>query len=92
MKFSATCFDAPLTAGIHTLQAIKYSNATTSGEPIDATPTDAATIGNRFRLTGYEWHFNLTTKPLGNAAQGIWLLKATLFDGSTYTVWIEVKK
>ena len=34
----------------------------------------------------------IATKGLGANAQGIWLLKATLFDGSTYSVWIEIKK
>ncbi|HXQ74443.1 MAG TPA: MBG domain-containing protein, partial [Pyrinomonadaceae bacterium] len=92
VKFSATCFGAPLTTGIHTLQAIKYSNSTTGDSPIDATPTDAATSGNQFRLTDGQWHFNLNTKALGGSGQGIWLLKATLFDGSTYTVWVEIKK
>ncbi|HEX5887063.1 MAG TPA: MBG domain-containing protein, partial [Pyrinomonadaceae bacterium] len=92
VKFSAICFGAPLTTGIHTLQAIKYSNSTTGDAPIDATPTDAATIGNQFRLTDGQWHFNLNTKAFGGSGQGIWLLKATLFDGSTYTVWVEIKK
>jgi alpha-D-ribose 1-methylphosphonate 5-triphosphate synthase subunit PhnH len=92
VKFNAVCFGAPLTTGIHTLEAIKYSNSTTSDAAIDATPTDAATIGNQFRWTGSEWHFNVNTKALGGSAQGKWLLKATLFDGSTYTVWIEIKK
>ena len=90
VKFSATCYGAPLMTGIHTLQAIKYSNATDSDAPIDATPTDAATTGNEFRLTGSEWHFNLKTK--GSMTQGTWLLKATLFDGSSYTVWVSIKK
>jgi hypothetical protein len=92
VKFSAVCFGAPLTTGVHTLQAIKYSNATTFDSPIDATPTEAATSGNQFRLTDSEWHFNLSTKGLGNNGQGIWLLKATLFDGSSYTVWVSIKK
>jgi hypothetical protein len=92
VKFSATCFGSPLTTGIHTLQAIKYSNATTASDPVDATPTDAATTGNQFRWSGAEWHFNLNTKTLGNGAQGVWLFRATLFDGSTYSVWVEIKK
>ena len=92
VKFSATCFGQPLTTGIHTLQAIKYSNSTTSDAPIDATPTDSATAGNQFRLTDGQWHFNLNTKALGGSGQGIWLIKATLFDGSTYSVWVEIKK
>jgi regulator of sigma E protease len=29
---------------------------------------------------------------LGGSGQGIWLLKATLFDGSSYSVWVEIKK
>ena len=92
VKFNAVCFGVPLTTGIHTLQAIKYSNATDADAPIDATPTDAATTGNQFRLTGTEWHFNMNTKGLGNNGQGTWLLRATLFDGSSYTVWVSVKK
>ena len=92
VKFAATCSGAPLVTGSHTLKATKYSNAGTPDTPIDATPTDAATTGNQFRLTGAEWHFNLSTKALGGSAQGIWLLEATLFDGSTYTVWVEIKK
>ena len=70
VKFTAICFGAPLTTGVHTLQATKYSNATDGDAPIDATPTDAATTGNQFRLTGTEWHFNMNTKALGGNAQG----------------------
>ena len=92
VKFSATCFGAPLTTGVHKIEAIKYSSSTTADAPIDATPSDAATTGNEFRLTGTEWHFNLSTKGLGGNGQGIWRLRATLFDGSTYSVWVEIKK
>jgi hypothetical protein len=59
--------------------------------PIDATPTDAATTGNEFRLTDAttgEWHFNLSTKSL---SRGIWQIKATLADGGMHTVFIELK-
>jgi hypothetical protein len=80
-----------LTTVIHTLQAIKYSNATDSDTPIDATPSDAATIGNQFRLTDGQWHFNLSTKGNGFSA-GTWLLIATLQDGSKHSVWITLKK
>jgi hypothetical protein len=34
----------------------------------------------------------MNTKALGGNAQGTYLLKATLFDGSSYTVWISIKK
>jgi hypothetical protein len=92
VKFSAMCFGVPLTTGNHTLQAIRYSSSTASDAAIDATPTDAATTGNLFRFTDGEWHFNMNTKGFGNNGQGTWLLQATLFDGSKYTVWIAIKK
>ena len=90
VKFKAACDGAPVLTGIHTLQAIKYSNATTGDTPIDATPTDGATTGNQFRLTDDEWHFNLDTKATGMTA-GTWLLRATLSDGSQHSVWIQIK-
>ena len=89
-SLSGTTCGAPMLTGIHTLQAIFYSNAMTSDPAIDATPTDAATTGNQFRLTDSEWHFNLSTK--GGFKAGTWLLQATLQDGSIHTVWISVKK
>jgi len=92
VKFTAICFGAPLTTGIHTLQIQKYSNSTDSDPAIDATPTDAVTTGNQFRLTGTEWHYNLNTKALGGNANGTYLFKATLFDGSSYSVWVSIKK
>ena len=93
VKFAASWLNdgAALISGIHTLKAIKYSNSTDSDPPIDATPTDAATTGNQFRLTSTDWHFNLSTKGNGFTA-GTWLLSATLVDGSQHTVWISIKK
>jgi hypothetical protein len=93
VKFGASWLDggAALITGIHTLKAIKYSNSTDSDPPIDATPTDAATTGNQFRLISTDWHFNLSTKANGFTA-GTWLLSATLVDGSQHTVWISIKK
>ncbi len=92
VRFNAICYGSPLVTGVHTLTVQKYSNAVDSDDAIDATPTDSATTGNQFRITGTEWHFNLNTKALGGNAQGTWLFKATLFDGSSYTVWISIKK
>jgi hypothetical protein len=86
----STC-GSVITTGIHTLQAIRYSTSTASDPPIDATPTDAATTGNQFRLTDAQWHFNLSTKG-ALFTQGTWLLQATLEDGSLHTVWISLKK
>src|SRR5205814_6843708 len=45
IKFTATCGGTAVQSGIHRLQVIKYSNATTAGDPIDATPQDSATTG-----------------------------------------------
>ena len=90
VKFTASCGGSPALTGLHTLQAIKWSSQTDSDPAIDATPTDAATIGNQFRLVGSEWHFNLDTKATGLSA-GIWQLIATLSDGSQHTVWIQLK-
>jgi hypothetical protein len=94
VKFGATWLNggAALTTGIQTLQAIKYSSANVSVAAIDATPTDAATDGNQFRLTETDWHFNLSTKGGNGFTDGIWLLRATLVDGSQHTVWISIKK
>jgi Bacterial surface protein, Ig-like domain/HYR domain len=90
VKFTASCDGTAVTAGVHTLQVIKYSDETTAADPIDATPTDAATTGNQFRLNDGEWHFNLDTKATGTTV-GTWQLRATLSDGSTHIVWIALK-
>jgi hypothetical protein len=90
-SWNGTTCGAPLITGIHTLQAVYYSTALDGDTPVDATPTDAVTTGNQFRLTDSEWHFNLSTKGGGFKA-GTWLLTATLQDGSVHTVWITVKK
>jgi hypothetical protein len=90
VKFTASCEGSPVVTGIHTLQAIKFSDATTAGDPIDATPQDSATVGNQFRLTDGQWHFNLDTKATG-MTEGIWQLVATLSDGSKHAVWVQLK-
>ncbi len=88
VKFRGSCCGNDVLTGIHTLQAIKYTSATASQTPINATSTDAATVGNQFRLTGNQWHFNLDTSFL---SKGTWKLVATLSDGSTHFVWITLK-
>jgi hypothetical protein len=90
--FAVGCGGTPITTGIHTLQMIKYTSAVDSDPAIDATPTDAATTGNQFRLTGTEWHYNLDTKRTPGLSAGTWLIKATLLDGSVKTVWVSIKK
>ncbi|MBI2927689.1 MAG: FG-GAP repeat protein [Verrucomicrobia bacterium] len=90
VKWRAFCGSDMVSTGTHTLQAIKWSSQTNPDPPIDATPTDAATTGNQFRLTGDEWHFNLDTQATGLSA-GIWQLIATLSDSSQHSVWIQIK-
>ncbi|WP_395090406.1 PKD domain-containing protein [Armatimonas sp.] len=88
VKFRGSCCGNDVLSGVHTLQAIKYTSATASNPPINATSTDAATTGNQFRLTGSQWHFNLDT---GFLSKGTWKLVATLSDGSTHFVWVTLK-
>lgn len=91
--YSVGCSGSPIVTGVHMLQLQKYSSATSDPDPpIDASPTDAATTGSQFRLTGTEWHFNLDTKKTPGITAGTWLVKATLMDGSVKTVWISIKK
>jgi hypothetical protein len=90
VKFTALCGGVPVLNGVHHLQAVKFTDATTSGDSIDATPQDAATSGNQFRLVNGRWQFNLDTKATGLSV-GIWKLIATLSDGSQHYVWIQIK-
>lgn len=90
VKYTASCEGSPVLTGANTLQAIKYSDATTSDTPIDATPQNSATSGNQFRLTDAQWQFNLDTKATGMRV-GIWQLLVTLSDGSRHRVWIQLK-
>jgi uncharacterized repeat protein (TIGR03803 family) len=90
VKFTAALNGSPVIAGIHRLQAVKYSSATTSGTPIDATPQGSATTGNQFRFSDGQWQFNLDTKGTGLSV-GVWQLIATLSDASTHNVWIQLK-
>jgi hypothetical protein len=93
VKMTLSCGGVPVTNGVHTIQVIKFSSATTSDPPTDATPTDAATPGNQFRLTEPgtgEWHFNLDTRAT-NMTKGIWQVKVTLADSSVHTAFIELK-
>jgi len=90
-KFTASCNGSPVITGIHTLQAVKWSDATDAAAPIDATPTDAATTGNQFRLvSGSQWQFNLDAHATGMSI-GKWQLIATLSDGSQHSGWVQIK-
>ena len=90
VKFTASCGGSSVLTGVHRLQVVKYSDSTTAGTAIDATPQDAATAGNEFHLADGQWQFNLDTKVTGMSV-GIWKLVATLSDGSQHTTWIQLK-
>jgi uncharacterized repeat protein (TIGR03803 family) len=90
IKFTAQCGGSAVTTGVHRLQVVKYTNATTAGTPIDATPQGAATTGDQFQYSSAQWQFNLDTKDTGMTT-GIWLLSATLSDGSQHSVWVQIK-
>jgi MBG domain-containing protein len=81
----------PVTTGIHTIQAFKCSSGVPSDDPVVVVATDAATTGNQFRLTDSQWHYNMDTKG-GGFSTGTWLIRANLQDGSSYSVWIGLKK
>jgi hypothetical protein len=90
VKFTAACGGAPVLTGIHRLQVVQYTSATTAGTAIDAAPQGSATTGDQFRLSDGQWIFNLDTKATGMGT-GIWLLRATLSDGSQHCAWIQLK-
>ena len=90
VKFAAACDGSAVLTGVHRLQVIRYSEETTPEEPIDASPQDAATTGNEFRLVDGQWHFNLDTKATGLSV-GKWQIIAVLSDGSQHSAWIQIK-
>jgi hypothetical protein len=83
------CKGGPLPPGDHTLWLSKCGSGTLD----PAKSTDGATIGNFFRKTGNQWHFNLSTKGL---SEGTWELIAILYDGSanssTHRVFVELSR
>jgi hypothetical protein len=91
VKMTLGCSGIPVTTGVHAMQLQKVTDITDAAIPIDATPTDAATTGNAFRLDDPaegKWHFNLATKTL---SKGVWQIRATLADGTLHTAYIELK-
>jgi|GEM_PF-3377021 len=90
VKFTLACGGAAVTNGVHTLQVVKWSDATTAAEPVDASAADAATTGNQFRYADGQWHYNLDTRATGMGV-GTWELRATLSDGSRHRAFIVVK-
>jgi hypothetical protein len=89
VKFSAACGGSPILSGIQRLDVIKYTSAG-PGPVLPAVSKDAATTSNHFRRTGAVWRFNLDPRATG-MTQGIWLLRASLSDGSKHAAWIEIR-
>ena len=88
------CDGVPVITGDHKITVIKCDGQTGSETAIDATPTDAATTGNLFRLTDAttgEWHFNLGTKLTG-MTKGTWKIIVTLSDGSVHYAYVDLKR
>jgi hypothetical protein len=86
------CNGFPVTEGNHTIQVSRCDSSTGGEAAIDATPTDAATTGNLFRLTDAttgQWHFNWGTKGFG---AGTWKIIVTLSDGSVHYVYVDLKR
>lgn len=90
VKFTIACAGQPVTQGVHTLQVIKWNNATTAADPLDASPADAATQGNQFRWAADHWQYVLDTRATGMSV-GTWELRATLADGSAHSAFIALK-
>jgi len=83
------CDGLPVSTGDHMIQVSKCDNSTGGETPIDASPTDAATTGNLFRLTAPgQWQFNLSTK---GVSKGTWKIIVTLSDGSVHSVYVDLK-
>jgi probable HAF family extracellular repeat protein len=91
LKFTLTSSSGQaVTTGVHTLQVIKVTSATTSGTALNAVAQGGGTTGNQFRLTGGQWMFNLDTKDTGMTA-GVWKIIATLSDGTKHFVYVQLK-
>ncbi len=65
VKFSATCYNAPLLTGIHTLKAIKYSDSNTADSEVVAVATD---VGNEREPVPAEW-FGMAFQPRDQGAR-----------------------
>jgi hypothetical protein len=57
---------------------------------VDAVSRAAAATDDQFRLSDGQWILNLDTKSSGMSA-GVWVLQATLSDGSQHSAWIRLK-
>jgi hypothetical protein len=95
IKMILTCGGDPVTTGKHTISFTKCSTqVSTTSVAVDDTPKkEPATSGKLFQLadpTTGQWKFNLDTRRTG-LSRGRWKITATLSDGTTHFVYIEIK-
>lgn len=90
VKFTAACDGVPVTSGVHTLVAVKWTDETVCEPAIPVASRDTATTDNEFRLASGQWHFNVDARATG-MSPGKWQLIATLSDDSQHSVWIRIK-
>lgn len=78
-----------VTTAIAKLFVAQFSN-NTLGDELVALSTSAASSGNQFRcdLTGNQYIFNLSTKPL---SAGGWQMLISLDDGTSYTALFSLR-
>ncbi len=89
MKIQVTCDGKPVTDAVVKLTVQKLSDSTSAGEQ-EAVSTSAATTGNLFRYSDPQYIFNLSTK--SGYSTGSYQLTATLADGQTRTVTVQLVK
>jgi hypothetical protein len=88
VKFRWLCGGTPRTDDpAPAVTLVKWSSATDSTPPIDATPTDAATDLNQARLAGDQWHFNWSTK---GCSAGVWQITVTQ-GGASESVFVQLR-
>jgi hypothetical protein len=91
VKFRALCGGSAIMSGLPPIVTlVHWSDATDSTPAIDATPTDAATDGDQARITGDQWHFNLSTASL---SQGVWEVVVTMpgEGGARRSVFVQLR-
>ncbi|OYO08038.1 hypothetical protein CGZ98_15855 [Enemella evansiae] len=89
VKIQVTCDGKPVTDAVVKLTVQKLSDSTSAGEQ-EAVSTSAATTGNLFRYSDPQYIFNLSTK--SGYSTGSYQLTATLADGQTRTVTVQLVK
>ncbi|TAK07109.1 MAG: hypothetical protein EPO39_07310 [Candidatus Manganitrophaceae bacterium] len=89
VKFRLTDSNGALvSSAVANLSLQQFSGEDPVGDPIDATSVSGADSGSLFRFDGSQYIYNLDTRSL---SAGTWVLRATLDNGSVYTIQIGLK-